>query len=140
MVPFFGDQKCLFFLDSQFGTESRFWGDMIHRASAGPEPIPQRTLTAENLAEAIKFCLSDSAKSAAQSMGEQIRSESGEEKGVASFHRHLPLKNMRCGVDDTKAAVWWCNEYCVRLSSEVAGVLVEAKKLKYTALEPLSEF
>jgi hypothetical protein len=29
-------------------------------------------------------------------MGEQIRSERGEERGVASFHRHLPLKNMRC--------------------------------------------
>ena len=68
---------------------------MIHKAGGGPAPIPQKELTADNLAEAFKFAVSPSAKTAAAVMGEKIRSESGEEKGVASFHRHLPLKNMR---------------------------------------------
>ncbi len=73
----------------------RFWGEMIHRAGAGPAPIKHTKLTPENLAEAIKFAVSEPAKSAARGMGEKIRSESGEERGVASFHNHLPLKNMR---------------------------------------------
>ena len=118
---------------------SRFWGDMIHRASAGPAPIPHKLLTPENLSEAIKFCYTDSARTAAQKMGEQIRSEDGEAKGVKSFHRHLPLKNMRCGVDESKAAVWWSDEYCVRLSAAVVGVLVDGKKIKFSNLEPMRE-
>lgn len=68
---------------------------MIHRAHAGPAPIPQKTLTVDNLAEGIKVALSSEAKAAAGRMGEKIRNEKGEEKGVDSFHRHLPLKNMR---------------------------------------------
>jgi sterol 3beta-glucosyltransferase len=73
----------------------RFWGNMIHRAGAGPPPIPQKTLTSHNLASAIKYAMSGPAKAAAQDMADQIRSEVGEEKGVESFHRHLPLLNMR---------------------------------------------
>ena len=68
---------------------------MIHRAGGGPAPIPQKELTPENLAEAFKFAVSEPAKAAAGVMGEKIRSESGEKRGVESFHRHLPLKNMR---------------------------------------------
>jgi hypothetical protein len=74
---------------------SRFWGDMIHRAGAGPSPIPQKELTADKLSDAFKYAVSEDASKAAQKMGEQIRSENGEEKGVSSFHRHLPLMNMR---------------------------------------------
>ena len=68
---------------------------MIHRSGGGPAPIPQKELTEENLAEAIRFAVSESAKAAARVMGEKIRSEDGEERGVTSFHNHLPLKNMR---------------------------------------------
>jgi len=68
---------------------------MIHRAGAGPSPIPQKELTAEKLSDAFKYAVSEDASKAAQKMGEQIRSENGEEKGVSSFHRHLPLMNMR---------------------------------------------
>jgi sterol 3beta-glucosyltransferase len=31
----------------------------------------------------------------AEKIGQNIRSENGELKGVESFHRHLPLLNMR---------------------------------------------
>jgi hypothetical protein len=74
---------------------ARFWGDMIHRAGAGPSPIPQKELSVEKLSDAFKYAVSEDASKAAQKMGEQIRSEKGEEKGVSSFHRHLPLMNMR---------------------------------------------
>lgn len=68
---------------------------MIHRAGAGPAPIPQKQMTVENLADAFKYAVSEDASTAAKKMGEQIRAENGEEKGVECFHRHLPLKNMR---------------------------------------------
>ena len=68
---------------------------MIHRAGAGPQPIPKIELSVDNLAKAIEFAVSPQAKTAAAKMGEEIRRESGEEKGVNSFHAHLPLKAMR---------------------------------------------
>ncbi len=68
---------------------------MIHRAGAGPAPIPQKQLSADNLSAAIKFAVSPPAKIAAEKMGERIRTERGEVRGVASFHKHLPLLNMR---------------------------------------------
>jgi sterol 3beta-glucosyltransferase len=48
---------------------------MIHKAGAGPEPIPQKQLNAENLRTAIEFAISPPAKAAAQKMAEQIQSE-----------------------------------------------------------------
>lgn len=72
---------------------------MIHRAGAGPAPIPQKTLTVDNLSEAFKFSMTEEVAKAAGKMGEQIRSEDGEKHGVEAFHRHLPLKNMRCVLD-----------------------------------------
>ncbi|KAK8853459.1 hypothetical protein IAR55_004166 [Kwoniella newhampshirensis] len=122
VVPFFGDQA--------------FWGNMIHKAGAGPPPIPQKTLSAGNLAEAIQYAMGAPAKTAAQTMAEKIRSESGEQKGVDSFHRHLPLLNMRCDVDPTKIALWWSDELCMRISGAVAAVMVEQKKLEWKSLEP----
>lgn len=80
---------------SNLGLTVRFWGEMIHRAGAGPDPIPQKELSAEKLSAAIKYAVSEEAKAAAGAMGEKIRAEKGEEKGVESFHRHLPLKTMR---------------------------------------------
>lgn len=68
---------------------------MIHKARGGPAPIPQKQLNPDILAEGIKYALSPEAKTAAGKMGEQIRKEKGELKGVESYHRHLPLKNMR---------------------------------------------
>lgn len=53
-------------------------GEMIHRAGAGPEPIPHKELNVQNLTEGIKFAISPAAKTAAQTMAEQIRSEVSE--------------------------------------------------------------
>ena len=41
VVPFFGDQP--------------FWGAMVARAGAGPDPIPIKQLTADKLADAIEL-------------------------------------------------------------------------------------
>lgn len=97
VVPFFGDQP--------------FWGMMVHKAGAGPEPIKGRDLDANNLRSAIEFCKTEDAKTAAELLGEKIRehvrasflhssddneaSQDGVKEGINSFYRHLPLLNMR---------------------------------------------
>ncbi|KAG8934417.1 hypothetical protein FRC01_003090 [Tulasnella sp. 417] len=122
IVPFFGDQP--------------FWGEMVHKAGAGPEPIPQRKLKAERLAGAITYCLTDKARNAAKIMADRIRAEDGLKSGVDSFHSHLPLLNMRCDLDPQRVAVWWSQEHYLRLSAFAAQILVDAKLMKYENLLP----
>ncbi|KAF8191604.1 glycosyltransferase family 1 protein [Mycena galopus ATCC 62051] len=122
VVPFFGDQL--------------FWGSMIHKAGAGPEPIPHKKLNVENLRDALKFAVSPPAKEAAKRMAEMINKEDGVRRGVDSFYRHLPLLNMRCDLDPSKLAVWWSTEYCLKLSGFAAQVLVDAKLLDFSTLDP----
>ncbi|KAL1716746.1 glycosyltransferase family 1 protein [Schizophyllum commune] len=121
VVPFFGDQG--------------FWGDMIHKAGAGPEPIPHKKLTAENLAAALTYATSAPAKMAAQQMARQIDSEDGVRAGADSFYRHLPLLNMRCDVCPERMAVWWSTELCLKLSAVAAQTLVDAKEIKMDSLD-----
>jgi len=61
VVPFFGDQG--------------FWGTMIYKAGAGPEPIPAKELDVNNLRDAIVFAISPGTKAAAKRMAEQIMRE-----------------------------------------------------------------
>jgi sterol 3beta-glucosyltransferase len=63
VVPFFGDQP--------------FWGAMIHRAGAGPEPIRKDKLDVGRLCSAIEFCKTKEAVVAAARLGEQIRAQVG---------------------------------------------------------------
>jgi sterol 3beta-glucosyltransferase len=48
---------------------------MIHKAGAGPEPIPHKELTMKKLRDAIKFAISPEAKEAARGLGDKIREE-----------------------------------------------------------------
>jgi UDP:flavonoid glycosyltransferase YjiC (YdhE family) len=57
--------------------------------------VSPKKLNAESLAEAIETALNPSVKEMAEEIGRDIRAEQGEIKGVQSFHRHLPLLNMR---------------------------------------------
>lgn len=109
---------------------------MIHRAGAGPAPIPQKQMTVDNLSAAIKFATSPAAKVAAEKMGERIRTEKGEVRGVKSFHKHLPLLNMRCDIDPTRVALWWSEDLCLKLSGAAAALLVASKKIDMKKLEP----
>lgn len=82
IIPFFSDQA--------------FWGSMVASAGAGPTPIPHKKLNAQNLTEAIRFCRSKEAQSAASRIAAQIRREDGIQTAVRSFHANLPLKEMKC--------------------------------------------
>jgi len=121
VVPFFGDQP--------------FWGAMVKRAGAGPDPIPYKELTAEKLAEAIKHCLEPETLARAQELGGKIREEKGSEEGAKSFHRHLDVDKLRCSIAPSRTAAWRVRRTRVRLSTFAAAVLVKEGKLKYTDMK-----
>ncbi|KAH6608969.1 glycosyltransferase family 28 [Trichoderma cornu-damae] len=121
VVPFFGDQP--------------FWGAMIARAKAGPDPIPHKALTAEKLAEAIEFCLRRETQDQAQALGRKIREEKGAEAGSQSFHNHLDVDSLRCSVAPGRAAAWRLKRTKVRLSPFAAAVLAERGLVRYTDLK-----
>ena len=121
VVPFFGDQP--------------FWGAMIAKADAGPEPIPYKKLTAEKLAEAIKTCLAPETLEKAKLLGESIREEQGTDIGGKSFHDHLNVDTLRCSVAPSRVAVWLVRKTQVRLSALAATVLLERGILQQSDLK-----
>lgn len=121
VVPFFGDQP--------------FWGAMISRAGAGPDPIPFKQLSGEKLAEAIRHCLKPETQARAQDLGNKIREEKGTDVGGKSFHDHLDTDALRCSIEPSRAAAWRVRRTKVRLSPMVAAVLVDRGLIKYSDLK-----
>ncbi|KAB5588152.1 Sterol 3-beta-glucosyltransferase [Ceratobasidium theobromae] len=121
VVPFFGDQP--------------WWADQIYARGAGPKPIPYKELTTSALVDAIRSVLSDDMRRAARRVGELIRSEDGVKTGMDSFHRHLPLLNMRCELDPKRVATWYSRTHAMRLSAFAAQVLAERGVLDVNKLE-----
>lgn len=111
VIPFFGDQP--------------FWGDMIAAAGAGPEPIHHKSLTAQNLADAISFCLTPEAHAAAKAIASQMVCESGVSNAVHSFHANLPLEVMQCSLLPDHVASWTHKNTKARLSKLAAQLLIE---------------
>jgi hypothetical protein len=114
-----------------------FWGNMVASAGAGPQPIPYRSLTAENLSRTILQCLSPETKSAAQVVAAKMETEEGVRTAVASFHRHLP-RDTQCQIRPDQAAAWTykSNRTNIRLSKKVAGSLIRSSILKPGMLTP----
>jgi sterol 3beta-glucosyltransferase len=76
VVPFFGDQP--------------FWGTRVHALGAGPAPIPQKRLTVDALAAAIRQAAADPAlRAAAEGIGAAIRCEDGVGNAVRFIEHHL---------------------------------------------------
>lgn len=122
IVPFFGDQP--------------FWGAMVANARAGAfECIPYKRLTAGKLAEGIKQCSTEEARTNVKKIAESIEKEGdGAENAVKSFHRSLPLagrQNMRCSILEERVAVWQLKGSALRLSPLAAEILIEEKKIRW---------
>ncbi|AEI61959.1 glycosyl transferase family 28 [Corallococcus macrosporus] len=81
ICPFLGDQP--------------FWGHMVLRAGAGPQPVPQKSLTAERLADAIRTALSPTMRAHATALGERIRAENGPARAVALIEQEHMRWNRR---------------------------------------------
>ncbi|KAI0457485.1 hypothetical protein F5B21DRAFT_464572 [Xylaria acuta] len=121
IVPFFGDQP--------------FWGAMVARAGAGPDPIPYKKLTAEGLAEAIRIALKPETQQKAKELGEKIREEQGADLGAQSFHKHLNVDALRCAVAPSRVAVWRVRRTKTHLSALAAATLVNSGYLRYSDLK-----
>ncbi|KAM0429705.1 hypothetical protein ACHAPT_006311 [Fusarium lateritium] len=122
IVPFFGDQP--------------FWGEMVAVSGAGPHPIPQKQLNVDNLAEAIQFCLTPEAASAAAEISSRMRRENGVVTAVRSFHANLPLENLQCDILRSQPAVWLCKRggRHIKLSKAAVGVLFQHLKIDHKKL------
>ncbi|KAH9873124.1 hypothetical protein J1614_005521 [Plenodomus biglobosus] len=111
VVPFFGDQQ--------------FWGQMIARAGAGPKPIPYKLMTAESLAESIKFALKDDVRIACEKMAADIAAEDGATDTVKAFEQSLKIDDMRCDVCPERLAIWFDKKTGARLSGMAVCTLCE---------------
>ena len=122
VVSFFGDQL--------------FWGQMIARAGAGPDPIPYKQLTAGKLADGINFALTPQCMERAKTMASKIASERGSEMGAQSFHGNLDIDRLRCSLVPSRPAAWRVKNSKVGLSAFAACTLANAKLLKFSDLKP----
>jgi len=76
IVPFIGDQS--------------FWGQQICARGLGPQPIEQKRLSAEALAQAITTMITDQTmRQRAATVGERIRAEDGVGNAVRLVERYL---------------------------------------------------
>jgi hypothetical protein len=110
---------------------------MVHAGGAGPAPIPFKSLNSENLANAIRFCLTPEASTAAHQIAYKMSSEAGVRRAVASFHANLPLDKMRCNLLPNKPAVWLYERKGKqsKLSKVAAEILVDAGKISWNNLK-----
>ncbi|RYP26948.1 hypothetical protein DL767_007870 [Monosporascus sp. MG133] len=121
VIPFFGDQP--------------FWGAMVARAGAGPDPIPYRKLTVEGLAEAIRTAMKPETQARAKELGSRIREEKGTDVGAQCFHKHLDADRLRCSIVPSRTAVWRVRRTETRLSALAAATLVQLGYLQYSDLK-----
>ncbi|KAJ5593138.1 hypothetical protein N7537_010042 [Penicillium hordei] len=125
IIPFFGDQL--------------FWGNLVASCGLEPRPIHYRSLTSQNLVEAIQFCLRPEAQSAAHDVACRMTHGNGVAAAVASFHRNLPVNDMRCAAFPSEPAVWQFKKFSkppIHLSKVAAEILIEHHRLKYSDLQP----
>ncbi|KAF1971590.1 UDP-Glycosyltransferase/glycogen phosphorylase [Bimuria novae-zelandiae CBS 107.79] len=121
VVPFFGDQP--------------FWGAMVAKAGAGPDPIPYKDLSAEKLANAIKEALKPESLEKAAQLSARISKEQGAQIGAQSFHQTLKYEDLRCAVAPNHPAVWRVKRTQVRLSAKAATVLTQEGELSFSDLK-----
>jgi len=60
-----------------FIVDQAFWGKRVRALGIGPEPIPAKKLTADNLAAAIRATMDPKMKERAAALGKEIRLEDG---------------------------------------------------------------
>lgn len=111
---------------------------MVAKSGAGPRPIPHASLSPDNLAAAIQFCLTPNAAAAAGEISIKMQAESGVATAVDSFHRNLPLVRMRCAVMPNQVAVWTYNKgrRPLNLSKAVVEILIEHDRIDASQIRP----
>jgi hypothetical protein len=118
IVPFFGDQF--------------FWGNIIEKSGAGPCPLPGKSITAAELAEAFRFVHQPTARAAAERIRLAMAKENGCKSAVRAFHAHLPIDRMRSDLESTFAACYRIDGLNIQISLPVVHVLVSAGVIDIT--------
>jgi UDP:flavonoid glycosyltransferase YjiC (YdhE family) len=73
-----------------FAFDQPFWGQRVATLGLGPQPIPQKDLSVERLARAIRMAVTDAGiKQRARSCGEAIRAEDGLGRAVEAVQYYL---------------------------------------------------
>ena len=73
-----------------FQGDQHFWGAAVHRAGAGPKPLPAKKLSSGGLASAIRTAMEDSGmRNRASELSERIRSERGTDQAAEQIHAVL---------------------------------------------------
>ncbi|EGX91572.1 UDP-glucose,sterol transferase, putative [Cordyceps militaris CM01] len=112
VVPFFGDQA--------------FWGRMVARAGAGPEPVPFTEMTVDSLAKSITTALTDDVQKGAQEMAKTIAAENGAEDTVTDFLERLASEDkLQCDLCPGRLAIWLHKKTGARLSGFAAACLAD---------------
>ncbi|GAB0134892.1 hypothetical protein EsDP_00003246 [Epichloe bromicola] len=121
IVPFFGDQY--------------FWGSMVGKSGAGPDPVPYKHLTSDKLAEGIKYLLTEEARSAAGKIAESIEKDGdGAKNTVTTFQKHMRIygpPSLSCAILKSRVAVWEVKGTHIRLSVAAAHILVSVGQLTW---------
>lgn len=117
IVPFFGDQP--------------FWVNMVAAVGAGPSPIHHKSLTAENFAEALRFCHDDKVQEAAAGTARRMRNENGVRTAVMSFLNNLLVERMQCDYLTDHPASWTLRVHgkTTKISRVAAEILVREEEV-----------
>jgi len=121
IIPFFGDQP--------------FWGSMVHKAGAGPEPVLYKDLTSDKLVELIKEALKGSTIEKAKMMAKSIEKENGCEDGANFFHKQLDINSMRCELCPNRITTWLVKERNIKLSTFAFTTLLKESLLELKDVE-----
>ena len=74
-----------------FQGDQHFWGAAVHRAGAGPEPLPAKNVTRERLAAVVGAAIQDSTVQArATELSERIAREDGAGRASEQIEASLP--------------------------------------------------
>ncbi len=78
-----------------FVLDQPFWGARVKALGLGPDPIPQKNLTADRLANAIRIAVTDSSiKERAKSYGAAIQAEDGIGNAVKIIRQYFGEPNL----------------------------------------------
>jgi hypothetical protein len=118
VVPIFGDQP--------------FWGQMIARAGAGPEPVPFKKMTAQSLASSITAALKPDIQAGAQRMSENIAREDGAKETAHGLQNRLIEEERlhQCDVCPERLATWKHKKTGRRLSGFAVFCLVDKRLIQ----------
>jgi len=80
-----------------FGLDQPFWGRRVAELGAGVPPIPQKHLTSDSLANAIRTVTSEASfRNAAEKLATQIRAEDGVANAIEMLEHHHDAASSTC--------------------------------------------